>query len=203
MTNSRDLAGRGITCHVAQVPNAPLPIEFDTRKTHCRRGFQAHRAVGMRHVMRTARGLVIATLCLGGLMASPVGATTTTSDGTFARRADAACAAAGAKITKSPKVTSKNVVQAVKTQTAIASKLVSDLKKISAPKAKATRFRSFITATQSQIADLRKAITAAKANHRNEANSLLAKVAASGKRSDKIAAGLGLPACAKDYEARG
>jgi hypothetical protein len=160
----------------------------------------------MNHLLRT---LATFAVLAGAGPASLAGATVhhapprASGDAAFVAKADDACAAAGAKITKLPKVTSKNLVSEVRQQTAIGTELIAKLKAIKAPSAEAAKYKSFIAATQKSVTALRAAIKDLEQGKAKEADAQLKRVTAAGKRSDRLASGLGLPACAKDYEAKG
>lgn len=123
----------------------------------------------------------------------------TTSSATFTKKANAACAAAGAKVEQLPKMSDSNAAQILVAEGDIVAALVKKLKTIDAPKAKASKYKSFVAVNQKQVTLVRKAIAAAKKKQTSKVESYLKQLAKSGDRSDALAKSLKLSDCAKSY----
>lgn len=127
----------------------------------------------------------------------------TTSSATFAKKANAACAAAGAKVEQLPKMSDSNAAEVLAAEGDIVAALVKKLKTIDAPKAKASKYKSFVAVNQEQAKLVDKAIAAAKKKQTSKVESYLKQLAKAGDRSDALAKSLKLSDCAKSYTAGG
>ncbi|HEX4344956.1 MAG TPA: hypothetical protein VHZ31_05290 [Solirubrobacteraceae bacterium] len=154
-----------------------------------------------RHVTRSTFAALAIAIALTPVTGA--GGAVTHSNASFTKSADGACASAGAQITKLPKLTGANLIQTVNKETAIAAKLVTRLEAIKAPAAKASRYRALIKTIQDQSTYLRAGIGALQHDQVSRGKGLLDKADAVGRRGDKLATKLKLPACAKDYSAQG
>jgi hypothetical protein len=119
------------------------------------------------------------------------------SGGTFTGKANRACTVARAELTKLPKLTPANVVSEADKRSKIISGLVTKLKAIKAPKAKATKYKSFIAETQKQVTNLKAAGDDVQAGRLDAVKTDLAKLAAAATRARRLAAQIKLSACAK------
>jgi hypothetical protein len=126
-------------------------------------------------------------------------ASAATSDAAFTRRADAACAAAGAKVERLPAPTQANLATVLAASGRIVERLVGQLQAIHAPKAKAARYRSFVATTRRQVTLNRRLVAAVKAKDQKRVASLLRQFNQAGLRSNRLAARLKLSACARSY----
>jgi hypothetical protein len=130
-------------------------------------------------------------------------ASATTSSKTFTKKANAACAAAGAKIEQLPKMSESNAATVLAAEGDIVAALVKKLKTIKAPEAKASKYKSFVAANQEQATLVDKAIAAAKKKQTSKVETYLKQIAKAGDRSDSLAKSLKLSDCAKSYESGG
>jgi hypothetical protein len=144
---------------------------------------------------------VAATLALAATAAPLSLAGAATSDATFKKQANAACASAGKKVQALPKLTDANERSVLKKETTILKAMVKKLKTIDAPSAKAAKFKQFVQVNQ-DAADLSDQTLKALADgDAGKAKSLAAKLEKAGDRSDALAKSLKLSDCAKDYSA--
>lgn len=124
-----------------------------------------------------------------------------TSDATFKKKANAACAAAGEKVSKLPDLTKENTAEVLLKEVDIVHALVKKLQAIKPPSSKATKYKSFIASTKKQATLVEEALDEAKDDHTAKAESLLEQAASAGKKSDSLAKQLKLSDCAKRYSA--
>jgi hypothetical protein len=118
----------------------------------------------------------------------------------FKKRADAACASAGAQIEKlSPPIT----VAVIEKQLTIVSGLVSKLQTITAPAAQAAKFKTFIAQTNAQVTGVQAALAASSNGDTAAEKKDLEKVTRESNASNATARKLGLAACAKNYSPQG
>lgn len=153
-------------------------------------------------LMRRATALS-ATLALASAAAPLPLAHAATSGATFAKKANAACASAGAKVEALPKVTNANVATELRQTAKILTSLVTKLDGIKAPSAKATKYKSFLATLRQQSALAKQTAAAVDAKDASKAKSLASKVEKSGKKSDAQARALKLSDCAKTYNPAG
>jgi hypothetical protein len=149
---------------------------------------------------RTAATATVLTLAAA---AAPLPLASATTDASFTKQANAACSTEGAKVKALPKITDDNALSVLKKESTIVRSLVTKLKKISAPQAKATKFKSFIAANQKGGMLIDQAIAAAKAQDAAKLKSVTKQLDQAGDRSDALAKSLKLSACAKSYSADG
>jgi outer membrane protein assembly factor BamB len=117
----------------------------------------------------------------------------------FAALAEAACSAAGRDVEKLPEGLT---VGQIGSEVAIVSRLVGELNRLAPPAEDAERFAAFIVDTQSQVTELRVALTAARRDETYTAALALASNGTAGTASNQTAAALGLVACARNYAPR-
>ncbi|HEY5195746.1 MAG TPA: hypothetical protein VIJ51_01830 [Solirubrobacteraceae bacterium] len=143
------------------------------------------------------------TIVLASTAGVAEAAATKAASPSFASRADKVCAAAGAKVVALPVPTAANVVSDIRANRTIITKLVSQLKAIKAPAAKAKTYAAFIASTKEQGTILGETIAAFNAKQASKIQRLSGEATTVGRRSDAEAKSLGLPACAKDYSPSG
>jgi hypothetical protein len=139
--------------------------------------------------------ITIVVACSAGVAS----AATTATPASFASRADKACTAAGARVVALPVPTGTTVVGDLRANRTIIIKLVSQLRAIKAPAAKAKGYAAFISTTSEQGKIIGETLTAFGAHQSSKLARLGDEAETVGRRSDAQAKALGLPACAKDY----
>jgi hypothetical protein len=147
----------------------------------------------------TRRSFAISVLVAATV--APVTAAQATSEAAFTKKANSACTAAGAKVEALPKITDANFTVVLGKELTILSSLVGKLEAIKPPSSKATQYHSFLSANRKQIPLGKKTLASIKAKDAAKAKSLAGQLDAAGQRSNKLAAGLKLKACAKNYTA--
>jgi hypothetical protein len=145
--------------------------------------------------MGSTRAVAARTMfALAASLALP--AVTSAATESFALRAFAACAAAGNKIERLP---TKQTVSQIEAELTITTGLVHRLKTITPPAQDAKKYDLFIAETQSQLTDVRGALSAAKKGDSKAVAKDLKATAAAGQASNRTAALLGIGACAANY----
>jgi hypothetical protein len=129
------------------------------------------------------------------------GAATTKPSPSFVTRANAVCAAAGAKVNQLPAPTDQTALADLKASRTIITKLVSQLKAIKPPPKHAKGYAKFIASTKEQATLLGETLTAYNADQGSKITKLADEVEAITTKGNEEAAALGLTACAKNYTA--
>jgi hypothetical protein len=140
-------------------------------------------------------------LAAGGGLAGVASATSSSSQSSFVKRADAACAAAGAKVTALPAPTDATALADLKASRTIIATLVTRLKTVKAPAKHAKGYAKFIASTKEQGTLLGETLTAYDADQVSKITKLGDEVEAITTKGNEEASALGLAACAKNYTA--
>lgn len=154
--------------------------------------------------IRTQRALPVRSVAVAVALVltaavAPLPAAGATSDAAFTRRADAACAAAGAKIERLPTPTAANLASVMAASGRIVERLVGRLEAIHAPKAKSSRYRSFVAVTHKQVGINRRLVAAIRRKDDKQVASLVRQLTRAGVKGNRLAARLQLDACARTY----
>jgi hypothetical protein len=151
----------------------------------------------LRRTTALSATLVLATA------AAPLPLAHATSNATFTKKANAACAAAGAKVEALPKIAQANLVETFDKEAEILSSLVTKLDAIKPPSAKHAKYKAMLAETRKQITLARQTGAAVEKGQKAKAESLARQLLKAGDRSDALATSLKLSDCAKDYNPRG
>jgi len=149
-------------------------------------------------LMRRATALS-ATLALASAAAPLPLANAATSSATFTKKANAACASAGAKVEALPKATDANVAKELRQTAKILTSLAKKLDGITPPSAKATKYKAFVATLRKQVKLADQTAAAVDAKDAKKAKSLASQVEKSGDKSDAQARALKLGDCARTY----
>jgi hypothetical protein len=122
-----------------------------------------------------------------------------TTQATFSYRANAACAAAGAKVEAMPASQTKSIVTEFRALVTINHDLINDLNKIEAPKSSKRQYRKLINLNRRQLKLVEQALASAKAHHVDASAASLFKVVKLGYQSEDVATDLDLGDCNRDY----
>jgi hypothetical protein len=143
-----------------------------------------------------------ATLALTAA-AAPLPLAHATSNALFTKKANAACAAAGAKVEALPKITNANFFEVLGQEVKILSSLVTKLDAIKPPSAKQAKYKAMLAESRKQITLARQTGAAVEKQQAAKAKSLAKQLEKAGERSDALAKALKLSDCAKDYNPGG